>query len=291
MARLPVPGSDDGSWGDVLNEFLEVAHEADGMPKDTGIIAEKYVKPDTGIPELDLSSSVQTKLNGGLDNADVLALTDPRFIYHVNPAITYNFAYEFADIAEIDNTTIVQPSGSISRTVASHGLSLSGQGVTLGHAGAIMWAHALAVEECVEAAVSVTCRAANYSLTGIIMSDGTTNSSNIAGITLTGQSSGVRAFEPLSGTFSALDATPTGADAGAFFMSFQDQIRMRITRVSSSAVRVEVGDGVTWSQHGFDWQWDPGFIPTHIGFFVSDYGGNFPVFMRAEYLRTYSLAE
>lgn len=33
MARLPVPGSDDGTWGDVLNEFLEVAHNNDGTLK------------------------------------------------------------------------------------------------------------------------------------------------------------------------------------------------------------------------------------------------------------------
>ena len=30
MARLPVPGSDDGTWGDVLNTFLGVAHNSDG---------------------------------------------------------------------------------------------------------------------------------------------------------------------------------------------------------------------------------------------------------------------
>jgi len=30
MARLPTPGSDSGSWGDVLNEYLLVGHDADG---------------------------------------------------------------------------------------------------------------------------------------------------------------------------------------------------------------------------------------------------------------------
>ena len=30
MARLPVPGSDDNTWGDVLNTFLHVAHNNDG---------------------------------------------------------------------------------------------------------------------------------------------------------------------------------------------------------------------------------------------------------------------
>jgi hypothetical protein len=31
--RLPVPGQDDGTWGDVLNGFLEVEHNADGTLK------------------------------------------------------------------------------------------------------------------------------------------------------------------------------------------------------------------------------------------------------------------
>lgn len=30
MPRLPIPGSDDGTWGNLLNEFLEVEHNANG---------------------------------------------------------------------------------------------------------------------------------------------------------------------------------------------------------------------------------------------------------------------
>src|SRR6185369_5745372 len=33
MTRLPVPGSDDGTWGDLLNTFLEVEHNSDGTHK------------------------------------------------------------------------------------------------------------------------------------------------------------------------------------------------------------------------------------------------------------------
>ena len=39
MARLPVPGSDDGTWGNVLNSFLEVAHNTDGSLKDSAVNA------------------------------------------------------------------------------------------------------------------------------------------------------------------------------------------------------------------------------------------------------------
>lgn len=33
MARLPIPGSDDGTWGEVLNDFLVVSHNTDGTLK------------------------------------------------------------------------------------------------------------------------------------------------------------------------------------------------------------------------------------------------------------------
>ena len=43
----------------------------DGNIKDTGVVAEKYTAPSGGIPEADLDSSVQTKLNsGGVPDAD-----------------------------------------------------------------------------------------------------------------------------------------------------------------------------------------------------------------------------
>lgn len=33
MARLPTVGGDDGNWGTVLNEYLEVEHDSDGTHK------------------------------------------------------------------------------------------------------------------------------------------------------------------------------------------------------------------------------------------------------------------
>lgn len=33
MPRLPTPGGDSGSWGDILNEYLSVSHEGDGTLK------------------------------------------------------------------------------------------------------------------------------------------------------------------------------------------------------------------------------------------------------------------
>ncbi len=33
MARLPIPGGDEGSWGDILNNFLRIEHNSDGTQK------------------------------------------------------------------------------------------------------------------------------------------------------------------------------------------------------------------------------------------------------------------
>ena len=37
MARLPVPGQDDGTWGDLLNEYLAVSHDSDGSLKEAAV--------------------------------------------------------------------------------------------------------------------------------------------------------------------------------------------------------------------------------------------------------------
>lgn len=64
MVRLPIPGQDDGSWGDILNSFLSVAHNPDGTLQNSAITnAGGYVKPSSGIPKGDLATSVQTSLN------------------------------------------------------------------------------------------------------------------------------------------------------------------------------------------------------------------------------------
>lgn len=86
MARLPQPGQDNGIWGNVLNEYLQTSHNDDGTLKPiaqsqvVGLVnslSSKYVKPGTGVPETDLSTDVQTKLNApAQDPADGSITTD-----------------------------------------------------------------------------------------------------------------------------------------------------------------------------------------------------------------------
>jgi hypothetical protein len=63
MARLPVLGGDEGSWGQILNDFLAVEFIVDdpdpakiGTLRRTDIILAKYGKPPSGIPFNDLSN-------------------------------------------------------------------------------------------------------------------------------------------------------------------------------------------------------------------------------------------
>lgn len=51
MARLPQPGGDSGSWGQILNDFLSQTLNADGSLK------------NGTVSELQLDTAVQTKLN------------------------------------------------------------------------------------------------------------------------------------------------------------------------------------------------------------------------------------
>ncbi|HSX06649.1 MAG TPA: glycosyl hydrolase family 28-related protein [Candidatus Saccharimonadia bacterium] len=67
-ARLPVPGSDDNVWGDLLNQFLQTEHNTDGTLK-IRTDGTFYTKPSSGVPATDLSAAVQ----GSLNNANAAA--------------------------------------------------------------------------------------------------------------------------------------------------------------------------------------------------------------------------
>ena len=44
MSRLPTPGSDNNTWGEILNDFLGVSHEADGSIKSSALNAAGVVQ-------------------------------------------------------------------------------------------------------------------------------------------------------------------------------------------------------------------------------------------------------
>jgi hypothetical protein len=83
MARLPQPGSDNGTWGDILNDYLAQALKPDGTIKDNAVTA-SAIAPDSissasiadgTINEALLDTNVQTKLNnvgsGGVSDGTI----------------------------------------------------------------------------------------------------------------------------------------------------------------------------------------------------------------------------
>jgi hypothetical protein len=64
MSRLPTPGSDDGTWGTVLNDFLGQAHAADGTLKASSVGASQV--QDGTISSTKLDTATQTALSGKL---------------------------------------------------------------------------------------------------------------------------------------------------------------------------------------------------------------------------------
>jgi hypothetical protein len=66
MARLPVPGNDDGTWGTILNDFLNVEHAANGSLRRGGDI-------DTA---LSTANAAQTAASGKIDKSVVTTKGD-----------------------------------------------------------------------------------------------------------------------------------------------------------------------------------------------------------------------
>lgn len=64
MTRLPIPGSDDGTWGNTLNSFLEIAHNDNGSLRTSAV--------DTAGAEM---TSRKNQPNGyaGLDGSGLIA--------------------------------------------------------------------------------------------------------------------------------------------------------------------------------------------------------------------------
>lgn len=112
MTRLPTPGQDDGTWGDLLNTFLQQAHTDQGTLKPDSVgsdqiqpnaITATQLAPDSvnattiadgTITEAQLDTNVQTKLN----NASGVTSVNTR-----TGAVT--LAKSDVGLANVDNTS------------------------------------------------------------------------------------------------------------------------------------------------------------------------------------------
>ncbi|HET7630308.1 MAG TPA: hypothetical protein VFK03_02950 [Candidatus Saccharimonadales bacterium] len=61
MTRLPNPGGDEGTWGDILNQYLLKSHSADGSLKSGTVTSGTIV--NGAVTEAKLDTALQTKIN------------------------------------------------------------------------------------------------------------------------------------------------------------------------------------------------------------------------------------
>lgn len=64
-ARLPIPGQDDGTWGNVLNTFLEVSHNTDGTLQGGAIGVSGGLLRSNNLSDLQSASVARTNLGLG----------------------------------------------------------------------------------------------------------------------------------------------------------------------------------------------------------------------------------
>lgn len=125
MSRLPIPGKDSGTWGDILNDYLSQSHTDDGSLKD-GIVDTNHlnttlkdtvIKADTALQPSDsiaqaqvdgLPSALSSKQNASSLEADVAAM--------VNGSGSLNDALE--DKYVVHGTSLPDPDAILASSVA-----------------------------------------------------------------------------------------------------------------------------------------------------------------------------
>lgn len=74
MARLPQPGGDTGTWGDILNEYLQTVHNSDGTLKDNIVTSAKLAPGAVDGSSVSNGSLTPAKLNADTPaNGEVLS--------------------------------------------------------------------------------------------------------------------------------------------------------------------------------------------------------------------------
>ena len=112
MARLPIPGGDEGTWGDVLNGFLSVSHNSDGTIKtgSSGDVSGPASSTDNAIVRYDGTTGklVQNSAVTIDDSGNVGIGTTPQAPLHVvnNNAVIFNRTASSTNTINLQNLSL-----------------------------------------------------------------------------------------------------------------------------------------------------------------------------------------
>lgn len=107
-SRLPQPGSDDGTWGDILNDFLSQAHQADGTLKTNSVGATQ------------LQAGAVTKSSIGLGNVDNTADLEKPISTATSTFLAVSHAADGTLKADTVGSTQIQ-TGAVTKTMVGLG--------------------------------------------------------------------------------------------------------------------------------------------------------------------------
>lgn len=130
MGRLPQPGGDKGTWGDVLNDYLLTSHNADGTVKSGAVTTDAVAGSSLK------ASKLSTTNSGAAGNA--LTLASGGDMTWVDMGATY------ATQASVASTYATQASLSAYATSASVSSTYATQAALTAHAGSSSDPHAAA---------------------------------------------------------------------------------------------------------------------------------------------------
>ena len=151
MSRLPVPGADAGEWGDILNDFLNVAHTANGTLKAASIINGAQQRSEKGqangyaplngsgkVPDANLPAFLT---NANLDGAQVYEVF-LHIDYVPDPATVDIASYNLQEGFHVLITWTDNTFGERGIYVVENGaLTMSTDIFDGNHNGALIWAY------------------------------------------------------------------------------------------------------------------------------------------------------
>src|SRR5688500_9547829 len=90
MARLPIPGSDNGAWGSILNDFLDVEHNSDGTHNIPTMQSTVQKGQANGYAPLDSSTKLDVAFLPSIPQSQVTGLAAELAGKIDTGALTYN---------------------------------------------------------------------------------------------------------------------------------------------------------------------------------------------------------